>query len=64
MIIQKQLVERVLATSDREGLPWPQRLLNRSGPVRWIRGRMIGIGFRPEHIRTPDYQMATSTTQT
>jgi 2-polyprenyl-6-methoxyphenol hydroxylase-like FAD-dependent oxidoreductase len=64
MIIQKQLVERVLASSDRETLPWPQRLLNRSPLVRWIRRRMIGIGFRPEHIRTPDYQMAGSTKQT
>jgi 2-polyprenyl-6-methoxyphenol hydroxylase-like FAD-dependent oxidoreductase len=52
-IIQKQLVARVLATSDRRALPWPQRLLNRSKPVRWIRGRIIGIGFRPEHVKTP-----------
>ena len=64
MIIQKQLVERVLASSDPKNLPWPQRLLNRSPLVRWIRRRMIGIGFRPEHIRTPDCQMAGSTSQT
>ena len=31
-------------------LPWPRRLLGR---VRWLQripGRLIGIGFRPEHV--------------
>jgi 2-polyprenyl-6-methoxyphenol hydroxylase-like FAD-dependent oxidoreductase len=54
VIIQKQLVERVLAGSNRNRPPWIQRVINASRPVRWIRGRMIGIGIRPEHIRTPD----------
>jgi 2-polyprenyl-6-methoxyphenol hydroxylase-like FAD-dependent oxidoreductase len=53
VIIQNQLVARVLATSDRVALPWPQRLLNRSRLLRWIRGRIIGVGFRPEHVKTP-----------
>jgi 2-polyprenyl-6-methoxyphenol hydroxylase-like FAD-dependent oxidoreductase len=54
VIIQKQLVQRVLASSNRDELPWIQRLINGSRLVRWIRGRMIGIGVRAEHIRTPD----------
>jgi 2-polyprenyl-6-methoxyphenol hydroxylase-like FAD-dependent oxidoreductase len=58
IIIQKQLVQRVLASSNRDELPWIQRLINGSRPVRWIRGRMIGIGVRPEHIRTPDCRAA------
>jgi 2-polyprenyl-6-methoxyphenol hydroxylase-like FAD-dependent oxidoreductase len=58
IIIQKQLVQRVLASSNREELPWIQRLINGSRPVRWIRGRMIGIGVCPEHIRTPDCRPA------
>src|SRR3954469_22279050 len=37
IIIQKQLVQRVLASSNREKLPWIQRLINGSRPVRWIR---------------------------
>jgi 2-polyprenyl-6-methoxyphenol hydroxylase-like FAD-dependent oxidoreductase len=56
MIVQKQLVERVLAQSSREGLPRIQRLINGSRPVRWVRARMIGIGVRPEHVRTPDHR--------
>jgi 2-polyprenyl-6-methoxyphenol hydroxylase-like FAD-dependent oxidoreductase len=48
VIIQKQLVAR------RRALQWPQRLLNRSKAVRWIRGRIIGIGFRPEHVMSRD----------
>src|SRR5262250_3178184 len=39
MIVQKQLVERVLAQSSREGLPRIQRLINGSPPVRWARTR-------------------------
>jgi len=61
IIIQRQLVERVLASSKREGLPWIQRLMNGSRPVRWIRGRMIGIGVRPEHITTPDCRASGTT---
>jgi 2-polyprenyl-6-methoxyphenol hydroxylase-like FAD-dependent oxidoreductase len=64
MIIQKQLVERVLANSEPKNLPWPQRLLNRSPLLRWIRRRMIGIGFRPEHVRTPDCRMIGSASHT
>jgi 2-polyprenyl-6-methoxyphenol hydroxylase-like FAD-dependent oxidoreductase len=52
-IIQNQLVARVLAATAGETLPWPQRMLNRCGPVRWVRGRIIGIGLRPEHVRSP-----------
>jgi 2-polyprenyl-6-methoxyphenol hydroxylase-like FAD-dependent oxidoreductase len=54
VVIQKQLVERALASSSRNRPPWIQRVINASRPARWIRGRMIGIGVRPEHIRTPD----------
>ncbi len=62
VIIQKQLVERVLAGSNRNRPPWIQQVINASRPVRWIRGRMIGTGVRPEHIRTPDCLASAMTT--
>ncbi len=54
VMIQKQVIARVLATSERVELPWPQRRMLRSQFLSRIRGRIIGIGFRPEHVKTPD----------
>ncbi len=52
--IQRRVIGRVLA-SDRPitTLPWPLRLLRRWPYLRRIPARVIGLGFRPEHIRTP-----------
>lgn len=54
VMIQKQVIARVLATSERVKLPWPQRRMLLSKFLSRIRGRIIGIGFRPEHVKTPD----------
>jgi 2-polyprenyl-6-methoxyphenol hydroxylase-like FAD-dependent oxidoreductase len=54
VMIQKQLIARVLATSERVKLPWLQRRMLGSQFLSRIRGRIIGIGFRPEHVKTPD----------
>ena len=54
VIIQKQVIARVLATPERVELPWPQRLMLRSKFLSRIRGRIVGIGFRPERVKTPD----------
>lgn len=35
-------------------LPLPLKLLRKLPKLRRIPARMIGIGFRPEHVRTPD----------
>jgi 2-polyprenyl-6-methoxyphenol hydroxylase-like FAD-dependent oxidoreductase len=54
LLIQKQLIARVLSTSTRITLPFPVRLALRSKVLSRIRGRMMGIGLHPERIRTPD----------
>ncbi|HXM20684.1 MAG TPA: FAD-dependent oxidoreductase [Terriglobales bacterium] len=54
VLIQKQVITRVLATSERIELPWPLRRMLRSKFLSRIRGRIVGIGFRPEHVKTPD----------
>jgi 2-polyprenyl-6-methoxyphenol hydroxylase-like FAD-dependent oxidoreductase len=54
MIIQNKVIARVLATSERVELPWPGRLMLRSTFLSRIRGRIVGIGFRPERVKTPD----------
>jgi 2-polyprenyl-6-methoxyphenol hydroxylase-like FAD-dependent oxidoreductase len=54
VFIQDRVIRRVLASRMRLSLPWPLRLLRRFPFLRRIPARLIGIGFRPEHVKTPD----------
>jgi 2-polyprenyl-6-methoxyphenol hydroxylase-like FAD-dependent oxidoreductase len=54
VFLQNQVISRVLG-SDREfNLPWVLSLFNRWPFLRRIPARLIGIGFRPEHVRTAE----------
>jgi 2-polyprenyl-6-methoxyphenol hydroxylase-like FAD-dependent oxidoreductase len=50
--IQNHVIAQVLATSKPLHAPWYLSLLD--WPTRRIRSRFVGIGFRAEHIQTPD----------
>jgi 2-polyprenyl-6-methoxyphenol hydroxylase-like FAD-dependent oxidoreductase len=50
LIIQNNVIRRVLASTKPLTLPWLFRLLQRYPYLRRIPARLIGIGFRPEHI--------------
>jgi 2-polyprenyl-6-methoxyphenol hydroxylase-like FAD-dependent oxidoreductase len=52
--IQNGVIRRVLASSQPLTLPWPLRLMQHWPLLRRIPARVIGMGFRPEHVRTPD----------
>ena len=52
--IQNGVIRRVLASSKPLTLPWPLRLMQLWPLLRRIPARVIGMGFRPEHVRTPD----------
>jgi 2-polyprenyl-6-methoxyphenol hydroxylase-like FAD-dependent oxidoreductase len=52
--IQNGVIRRVLGSSKPLTLPWPFRLMQRWPVLRRIPARLIGMGFRPEHVRTPD----------
>jgi 2-polyprenyl-6-methoxyphenol hydroxylase-like FAD-dependent oxidoreductase len=54
VLVQDRVISRVLASSRSLGIPWPVRLLRRFPILRRIPARVIGMGFRPEHVRTPD----------
>jgi len=41
-------------------LPLPLRLLGRFPVLRRIPARIVGLGFRPEHIRTPDVKAGSA----
>jgi 2-polyprenyl-6-methoxyphenol hydroxylase-like FAD-dependent oxidoreductase len=54
--IQRNVLAPVLAGRREESiaLPFPVRMLRRYPVLRRIPARLVGIGVRPEHVRTPD----------
>jgi len=51
--VQNNVISRVLASGERPAPPWAVRLMARLPLLQQIPARLIGLGFRPEHIRTP-----------
>jgi len=51
VFIQNRLIRRVLGTNEQIPLPWPMKLLKRWPVLRRIPARLVGIGFRPEHVK-------------
>jgi 2-polyprenyl-6-methoxyphenol hydroxylase-like FAD-dependent oxidoreductase len=61
VLIQNQLLSPALASSERPKPPWPMRLI---ASVPWLRGipaRVLGVGVRPEHVRTAEASRALPT---
>jgi 2-polyprenyl-6-methoxyphenol hydroxylase-like FAD-dependent oxidoreductase len=53
VLIQDRVIGRVLGGGAFPKLPLAARLLRDHPILRRIPARMIGVGFRPEHVRTP-----------
>jgi len=51
-IVQNHVLARVLRSDQPILLPWPLKLFRRWPFLRRIPARIIGIGFRAEHIKT------------
>jgi 2-polyprenyl-6-methoxyphenol hydroxylase-like FAD-dependent oxidoreductase len=51
-LIRKQ-VGREVGTSGTARPPWPVRLLERTTLPCRLRTRFVGVGIRPEHVKTP-----------
>jgi 2-polyprenyl-6-methoxyphenol hydroxylase-like FAD-dependent oxidoreductase len=54
IIVQDRVLGRVLGSRQQLKLAWPLKLLRRWPIFRRIPARLIGVGIRPEHVRTPD----------
>jgi 2-polyprenyl-6-methoxyphenol hydroxylase-like FAD-dependent oxidoreductase len=52
IVVQNRVIRRVLSSSQPLTLPWPLRMLQRWPFLRRIPGRLVGMGFHPEHVRT------------
>jgi 2-polyprenyl-6-methoxyphenol hydroxylase-like FAD-dependent oxidoreductase len=53
VVIQDRVIGRVLGSRGKVRPPWALNLMRRFPILRRIPARIIGIGFRPEHVRTP-----------
>ena len=53
LVIQNRVIRSVLSATAPVKTPLVVRLLGRSPRLRRIPGRLIGMGVRPEHVRTP-----------
>ena len=53
MAMQDRVMTRVLAAKVDPKPPLPVKMLNRFAFLRHIPARIIGVGFRPEHVRSP-----------
>lgn len=53
VLAQNNIIGKVLASTKPQSAPWPLKLLDRVELLRRIPAHVIGVGFRPEHIKTP-----------
>jgi 2-polyprenyl-6-methoxyphenol hydroxylase-like FAD-dependent oxidoreductase len=57
LLVQNRIIGRVLASGEDPAkaltAPWPLRLLGRLPLLQRLPARLVGLGFRPEHIRSP-----------
>jgi 2-polyprenyl-6-methoxyphenol hydroxylase-like FAD-dependent oxidoreductase len=54
VFVHERVLSRVLASEKLIVPPWPIRLIARMPALRRLSARLIGIGLRPEHVKTPN----------
>jgi 2-polyprenyl-6-methoxyphenol hydroxylase-like FAD-dependent oxidoreductase len=60
LFLHDRVLTRVLGSTRAIQLAWPVRLLRAWPLLRRIPARVLGLGFRPEHVRTPDIRVHTA----
>jgi 2-polyprenyl-6-methoxyphenol hydroxylase-like FAD-dependent oxidoreductase len=48
--VQNRIIRRVLGSTKSLSLPWQLRLLKLFPALRRVPARIVGVGFRPEHV--------------
>ena len=52
VLIQKRVISNVLQSTATPRPPWLVRMVGRYPLLQRLPARVVGIGFRPEHVRT------------
>ena len=60
VFLQNRVISRALAASGKLETPLAVRLLARWPLLRRLPARMLGLGVRPEHVRTPERAVTQS----
>ncbi|ODR99888.1 hypothetical protein AUC68_01800 [Methyloceanibacter methanicus] len=58
VFLQDRVISNVLSASEITEIPFPLRMLNDFPLLRRIPGRIVGLGFRPEHVALPEVMRA------
>ncbi|MBV9859467.1 MAG: FAD-dependent oxidoreductase [Alphaproteobacteria bacterium] len=58
IVVQERIIDRVLKRDAPIAAPWLLRLFNRWPRLRRIPARLIGLGFRPEHVRISSQRLS------
>ena len=53
VLVQNNVIERVLKSSKPLSPPWPLRVVGRCPWLQKIPARLVGLGVRPEHVHSP-----------
>ena len=54
VFIQNRLIRRILGTNEQIPVPWPMKALRCWPFLRRIPALLLGIGFRAEHVKSPE----------
>ncbi len=60
LIVQDRVIRKVLGSNQPLSVPWGAKLLQRWPFLRRIPARLLGLGFRPEHVKTPEIRPASA----
>jgi len=60
LFVQNRIISRVLSSNKPLTLPWPLKLLRRWPFLRRYPARIVGVGFRPEHVKTVEAKSASA----
>ncbi len=58
LIVQNNVIQKVLGSTGPMTVPWPVKLMGRWKFLQRIPARAVGMGFRPEHVKTPEMPAA------
>jgi 2-polyprenyl-6-methoxyphenol hydroxylase-like FAD-dependent oxidoreductase len=60
IFVQNRIIKRILRSTKPISVPWPVKLARRWPVLRRILPRVVGVGFRPEHVKTPEVNVTTA----